>query len=207
MTPRRAPNAHARGVTLGEGRETDLGRRKAFKDSGSTILVLSNGKNTEKQYLGALKRERWGQPFHISFKNYAPLALVDHGISEKINSGYDHVWCVCDVDNFNVADALKKADVCGVRIALSEPCFEVWLILHKVDWRRSFQNAKEAERELKKILPKWDKANLKMEDFRADIEVAAHRAKKLGEPPNNNPSSSMWQLVEFLKLVDEKNVN
>lgn len=106
-----------------------------------------------------------------------------------------------------MVDALKKADVCGVRIALSEPCFEVWLILHKVDWRRSFQNAKEAERELKKILPKWDKANLKMEDFRADIEMATHRAKKLGEPPNNNPSSSMWQLVEFLKPVDEKSVN
>lgn len=57
MTPKRAPNARARGVMLGEGREADLGRRKPFKDSGSTILVLSNGKNTEKQYLGALKRE------------------------------------------------------------------------------------------------------------------------------------------------------
>ncbi len=102
-----------------------------------------------------------------------------------------------------MADAARLAEQCGVEVALSQPCFEVWLILHKKDCRKTFQNAKEAERALLKILPSWNKSNLRMEDFWDDIEVAIRRAKALGDPPDDNPSTSVWKLMEFLRIADE----
>ncbi|WP_020543597.1 RloB family protein [Nonomuraea coxensis] len=143
------------------------------------MLILTNGVKTEKQYFDALRKHAWGNPFHVSVKNCAPIALVESAMAEKSNA-------------------------CGIGMALSQPCFEVWLILHKKDFRKSAHHAKEVEAELSKILPRWDKSTLRMEDFWEGIEDAIRRAKALGEPPESNPSTAVWEVMEVLRASAEE---
>ncbi|PSL58061.1 RloB-like protein [Saccharothrix carnea] len=45
------------------------------------------------------------------------------------------VWCVVDVDNFDVAAAVEEADSAKVNLAVRNPCSELWLLLHFADHR------------------------------------------------------------------------
>jgi hypothetical protein len=47
------------------------------------------------------------------------------------NLAFDEVWCVFDVDEHpKLADARVQARDNGVNVAISNPCFELWLVLH-----------------------------------------------------------------------------
>lgn len=47
------------------------------------------------------------------------------------NLRYEEVWCVFDVDEHpKVEEARRMALDNGLRLAMSNPCFELWLILH-----------------------------------------------------------------------------
>lgn len=43
---------------------------------------------------------------------------------------YVYVWAVTDTDEFSIGEAQTEARQQGVGLALSNPCFEVWLIDH-----------------------------------------------------------------------------
>ena len=43
------------------------------------------------------------------------------------------------------------------------------------------------------------KTTLNFADFRDGIDKAIARAKRLGEPPDANPSTAVWRLIESLK--------
>ncbi len=114
---------------------------------------------------------------------------------------YDEVWCVLDTELSDglvsrLLDAARRADV---RLALSSPCFEFWLILHLDDHTRPFQSAKEAKQRLNALLPGWSEAGTRYPDFAAGVRSACDRARRLqpddGERPRN-PSSTAWRLVE-----------
>lgn len=185
-------------VAVGQGRETKLGRRRPFRDSRSIALLVTNGLKTEKQYFVALRTEDWTHPFHVTTKNGSPAALVEFAASEKNNSDYDSVWCVCDIDSFDVTDALETAETADIGLALSVPCFEFWLLLHLVDCRKPFQNANELKREIRKHIRDWDKTRLRFADFREGVQEAVKRAKALEPPPDSNPSTSVWMIIEAL---------
>ena len=49
---------------------------------------------------------------------------------------YDEVWCVFDVDAHpNLQEAVIQARDNGIKLAISSPCFELWLLLHFRDHR------------------------------------------------------------------------
>lgn len=116
------------------------------------------------------------------------------------------MWCVLDTElDPELTERLaQEAKQGGVQLALSTPCFEVWLILHHTVWRRSFQSADEARKELERLLPGWRKAGTSFDDFRDGVASACGRARDLdpsGEDHMKNPSTSVWKLVE--KFVDD----
>ncbi|HBF80999.1 MAG TPA: hypothetical protein DD420_14035 [Streptomyces sp.] len=47
---------------------------------------------------------------------------------------YDQVWCVIDVEaptpHSSLSDALRLAERHGIEVALTNPCFELWILLH-----------------------------------------------------------------------------
>ena len=105
--------------------------------------------------------------------------------------------------NSTLKAAVATATERGVELALSLPSFEIWLILHLSAGCPRFNNATQAGRHLKSLLPNWDKTGLKFSDFSAGVFDAVVRAKRLGEPPDANPSTAVWRLVESLRNPSE----
>ena len=96
------------------------------------FLILTNGKQTEKNYFEAI-RANYKSIFKISvkFMNDDPVALVNHAIAEK--TPRNRVWCVFDKDEFlsaSIDQAMKTAKENEIGVAFSNMAFEVWLIDH-----------------------------------------------------------------------------
>jgi RloB-like protein len=94
---------------------------------------------------------------------------------------------------------VENARASEVWLALSVPCFEIWLILHLSEGCPGFNNAAQAGVYLSKLLGTWDKTRLNFDDFRAGVFDAVTRAKRLGTPPDANPSTAAWELIESLR--------
>ncbi|MGB3414835.1 MAG: RloB family protein [Microbacteriaceae bacterium] len=122
---------------------------------------------------------------------------------------YDRVWVVTDVDDYakEIESLTVEAVRAGITLAVSNPCFEVWMIAH---CRYSTQNytSKSAQKlasELGLIASTQRKSpNIKMlEGHFVEAEEHAHRLRKhhanLGSKfPNDNPSTGVNILIRSL---------
>jgi RloB-like protein len=198
--PRSAQRRSTRGVRY----ETDLTRRIDIRAQRRTVLVVTNGERTERDYLDALKEERWViVTLRVKFERGTSEDVVVRAVRVRASDEYDNVWAVCDVDEEDVSAAIQQAKDGEVDLALSMPCFEVWLILHHSSRCPGFNNATQADVYLRKFVPAWDKTNLRFSDFRDGVANAVERAKQLGEPPQANPSTAVWRLVESIREDSE----
>jgi hypothetical protein len=183
--------------------ETNLRRNVDTRREQRVILIVTNGKKTEKDYFEAINEESWvaASNIQVKFKNGSPAAAVKYAINEA--GGYTETWVVCDVDHYDTTLAIASARRYGVFLALSRPSFEVWLILHLFEGCSPFDNALQAGVRLTELLPTWDKTELNFDDFRAGVLEAEKRARRLteiyGEPPVGNPSTDVWKIIESLR--------
>jgi hypothetical protein len=134
----------------------------------------------------------------------------------------DELWMLLDTDHCIVKGhiksfnrAIKDAGKQGIKIALSRPCFELWLLLHHVDESAvaSLKNARESEAALREILGgQYDKTNLKIEHYPlAAIRNAYLRSKRLDEAvaggsiPEGNTSRVylIWQAILSKSLASQ----
>ena len=193
---------HGQGVR-GFRRDTDLQRWPNTREQRRSILIVTNGNRTEVDYFEALRQENWVTAGKVKpkFEHGDPATIVLRAATIRDEGDYDEAWAVCDVDEFDVKSAIASATANDVRLALSAPCFEVWLILHLSERCPGFNDAAQAGSHLKKLLRTWDKKSLRFEDFRAGVEGAATRAGRLGDPPDANPSSAVWRLVKSLRAL------
>ena len=122
-------------------------RHEAFRDA-RIIVVASEGKDTERIYLHALANEFSNPRVHVH--------ILERNEDEQNNSSPEHVlkqlndykgqyaleaddelWLVIDKDRWTEAMLSRVAAVCVqdnfMHMALSNPCFELWLLLHLVD--------------------------------------------------------------------------
>lgn len=180
-------------------------RREAAK-----ILVVAEGEKTEPQYFEGLAAHLNAQAVQvISLRSIGlgrdPLRVVREALSrrqtEEANGDpYDSVWCVVDVDQHaTLESACSYAKRHKLDIAVSSPCFEIWLLWHFQD-HAAWITADTLSAKLKKFgindknLPPtfpYDKyPNAKL---RADKCVEIRLSHK---PPN--PSSSVSSLVDVL---------
>ena len=86
----------------------------------------------------------------------------------------------------SVAKLFNKA----VQLAHSNPCFEVWLLLHfeELDTSSKFQGSKDLENRLKELLGTYNKTRLDLARFnKENAAIAACRAEK-----RDNSSTDRW---------------
>lgn len=108
------------------------------------------------------------------------------------NSGcYDEVWCVIDVDEFDIEPTVRLAKESGVRLAVSNPCFELWLFLHQEDYNSTnyVDGYDDAVARLRNYLPNYDKSQLDFADCASGVSRAIEKAKVLD--PGKNPSTDV----------------
>jgi hypothetical protein len=195
------PSKGNRPRNSGFRRETDLARRANTRAERRSVLIVTNGVRTEVDYFGAIRSEPWvtADKITVKFRSGEPIAVVLRAAEIRDDNAYDEAWAVCDVDEFATEAAIAAAAGREVGLALSLPSFEIWLILHVSESCPGFNNAKQTGRYLKSLLPNWDKTGLKFSDFSAGVFDAVERAKRLGEPPDANPSTAVWRLIESLR--------
>nr|WP_285744392.1 RloB family protein [Lentzea sp. NBRC 105346] len=158
------------------------------------VLVVCGGQRTEPDYFAGLRISRQAR-LKVRVKADSPENLVKYAKSVFSKDEYDAAWCVVDVDHFDIDAATRLAAQSGIELAVSNPCFEVWLLLHHVDHKAFVKDGKAACALLGKHVPGYDK-KLDFAVFEAGVEAAVERAKALDEP--GNPSTGVWRLVENL---------
>ena len=119
----------------------------------TTILIVGEGEKTERNYFRGLTGEEAVRArFTVTVKKghgRSPEDVVKEAIdykkaAEHRGPGYDEVWCVLDVEGQNKRDSLNRAVASakdnGIRLCLSNPCFEIWLLCHFVKRARSYND-------------------------------------------------------------------
>jgi hypothetical protein len=102
-------------------------------------------------------------------------------------------------------DAKEQARQNSIEVAVSNPCFEIWLILHFQDHTAWLDN-NDARRVRRKLDNSTDKG-LNAAAYMPLVADAARRAVELDNRhlrdvvsfPNNNPSSGMHRLIATVK--------
>lgn len=155
--------------------------------------MVSGGEKTESQYFSGLRLTR-RVPITVKYKVDAPHNLVGYAarLRDQYREEFDAVWCVVDVDEFDIPAAVRLAGRTQVNLAVSNPCFEVWLLLHFADHRAHVTDYRAARDLLARHVPGYDK-KLDFATFDPRVEDAVARAALLGP---GNPSSGVGRLVE-----------
>jgi hypothetical protein len=117
---------------------------------------------------------------------------------------YDEIWCVFDVDEHaKLADARQQARDNGIELAVSNPCFELWALLH-FQSQTAYLERQAARSRLKTHLPGYDK-DIPFARLRAGYEEAVRRAAHLESRceerrcPGDNPSTGVHRLTERIR--------
>lgn len=184
-------------------RESSQRRREPVRRSRPLILLVCGAKCTERQYFAGLRDSLDNRAVDIVITQQAksPLQVVNYASSYLQHSAkdFDEVWCVVDVDDFDLVPAVRAAKRAGVELVVSNPCFEVWLLLHHEDHRSALPQCSAAHQRLTGHVPGYDKTRLDFVSFSKGVAVATRRAKAIepsGARHECNPSTSVWRLVE-----------
>ena len=198
----------------------DLARRTGTRIR-RPVLIVCEGKKTEQIYLNALRTHYRLATVDVKIhgEGAGPLEVVQRAIdltaerrrAAKRSCGvppYEEVWCVFDREASNepksFPEAVQLARHHQIRLAVSNPSFEYWYLLHFVETSRAFQHAREVLDELRKdgCIPGYQKNQDVFHLLRERTTEAHDRAEQLHmrhpdieHDPYPNPSTLVYQLV------------
>lgn len=181
----------------------------------SLVVIASEDQYAVKQYF---------QMFHSSRIQFVVLETQDGASSPKhlmtrletylkefdIGPG-DQFWLVLDRDHWchanhiqNLSDALTSCRQKEISVAISDPCFELWLLLHFVDHpRKPGLTCKDLGALIKLDQGAYNKLkvynlDIQIEDVRAAVDRAASRPVKSCEIPKQEYSTAVYLIVQSL---------
>jgi RloB-like protein len=199
-------------------RDRRSGRRLPFREPKPIILIVCEGENTEPQYFKGLIRacQNPRVEIYVAAEHGVPKTLVETAKVHKNkaesdarregdeNRAYDSVWCVFDVDDHpHVHDAQQMAHDNDIRVAISNPCFELWLLLHFRE-NPGMQPRHKLRKMLVNYVPGYDK-NVKYATYSDGYQPAVTRAERMdtiaerdGES-GRNPTTGVYKLTESIR--------
>ena len=194
------------------------GRRTAFREPGKVILIVCEGGETEPIYFKQLRYKLGLNPKSIHVEadcGNAPINVVDRAIELEKAKGinYDQIWCVFDTEekgkNSTLLAAKDKAEAHKFCLAISNPCFEQWFLLHYENTARPFIKCAEVESYLKhNHLSHYDKSKPPVDDLFQKLDTALANAKILraarkssGDDVLSSTMTNVDLLVKQLKAL------
>jgi len=187
-------------------RSRPLGRKENTRAPKITFYIYCEGENTEPGYIDALRaaHPEWlvelepirgpGAPANLVRSAKSKLEEIRRKSTKTKQSfeGQDQVWALFDDDaRKTIPDALDQARVHGVGIGYSNPCFELWLILHQCDFDKVLPH-KAVQKHFEKICPEYQRWGAWMMRFaeRNGLKLLARKTATLSKtrPP---PSTTL----------------
>jgi hypothetical protein len=189
-------------VRKGYKRAKRLGRRAPFREPKSLILILCGGDVTEPSYFHGLvkKYHNAAVATKIVRGKADPIDLLNTADWHLVSEQLDEIWCVTDVNGLftRVMEAFERVDeIAKIRLAISNPCFELWLLLHFEGRTAAVGRCRDLARAVRRYVPNYVKA-VDFRLFESGVEDAIQRASALksDEVRCPNPSTGVWELVE-----------
>jgi hypothetical protein len=181
-------------------------------------LIVCEGRRTEPAYFRALAADL-RHPLvvlTVDDKGGTPRTLVERADRRKRLAErearsmrdaflrFDEVWCVFDVDEHpHLAAARRHAHDQGICLAVSNPSFELWALLH-FKAQTAFLDRHAVGSRLREFLPGYRKL-IPFERLKPHYHLAVRRAMLLarrGESvglPGGNPSTGVYLLTERIR--------
>lgn len=98
------------------------------------VLIVCGGRETEKQYFQGLRAAERNPAVRVVIKANpgSPTEVVRHAekLRRQAPDEFEDVWCVFDVDEYGIEESVTTARRLGIGVAISNPCFELWLLMH-----------------------------------------------------------------------------
>jgi hypothetical protein len=195
-----------------------LRRRRPFRPPRPRFLIVCEGTQTEPGYFREIRHlEQSIIELELS-PGGEPKALVERAVEKKKtaertaksqqdeNHCYDQVWCVFDIDEHRlVPEAKQQARENGIELAVSNPCFELWALLHFRDQRAHIERGP-LHHECKQYIPGYDK-RLPTAQLIPLLDDALRRARDLDQwqasrgCDGENPSTGVYRLMERIRKM------
>lgn len=199
--------------------------RKPRRDEPNTILIVTEGKKTEKEYFNFLINQlRVGADVNFPRNgDSAPISVVNRARKEieRDNNRYEIIYCVFDKDDRSISsydeaismikDLNRTYNNIKVSAIPSVPSIEYWLYLHDSYLDKPYLTARDLERDLKRIpqFNRYDKS-IPIELFRYLFNnrktAAEHAARSLTDGKNRveklyheNPSTRIHIILNKLE--------
>ncbi len=202
----------------------DLKRRSAKRAPKQRFVIFCEGEKTEPAYFEALRH-------HCSSSLIEVKPLPAQGVPDTLTKSAlekakqlrrkttdsfeqrDEIWAVFDRDEHPKFDeAVQRCESNGVGVGRSNPCFELWLILHHQNFDRpDGRHAVQAHCE--RVCAGYDKHSSKTPDcsgLPAHVDAAIKRAEdQLARRKNEGeefgcPSTTVGRLVQAILEAAEK---
>jgi len=189
--------------------QLDMTRRRSSKRKSITrhiekrIIIATEGSETEPQYFESLRKEfklRNVKLLKRSKTKSSPsnvIASLDKEKS-KIERKYgknkkDEYWVVIDKDEWQLEKVVEQIETKDYRLADSNPCFELWLLLHyeSLDRLRGLEGSAatggcaSVEKELKKFDETYNKSRYEPGKYIEKINKAIKNAKETDTQPDD----------------------
>lgn len=172
-------------VIAPEGSKTEPQYFAMFANSSCTVKVLSDRHKSD--------------PLHV-------MRRVERYLRQNDRRPGDEIWLVIDRDTWAKEKLAAVHAGCrekGFGLAVSNPCFEYWLLLHFDDGHGAGTANTSCSR-LKAHLPDYEKGRVNERKLQEGINQAIERARRQDVPPcadwPRKAGTTVYRLVE--KLMD-----
>ena len=141
-------------------------RRFQRRPQRRRILIVCEGKETERNYFDQLRREGWAKEnLAVTVKrgkggSREQIARFAVRLKKEANTAcepFDKVWCVMDVEKPTDRDdcrvALRILGGHEIEPCLSNPAFEVWLLSH---FQRTTNSYLDCDAVIRDLTPIWN---------------------------------------------------
>ncbi len=199
-----------------------LRRQVHTRRAKAKFTLYTEGQNTEPEYFYALQRTLDGALIRIEpvAAVGVPTTIAERAIEEaakfakvrKKDSSFsenDQIWAVFDRDeHLRIDEVYRKCERSGVGVAFSDPCFELWLILHLQDYDQTLDRH-QIQRYLGELLPDYDRNRSKSTDCNklvSELERACSRSagllgRRLREAPENREPPNLSRPYTTVHLL------
>lgn len=171
-------------------RKRPIERKSGKLRDARLIVIATEGEKTEKAYFDYFSRhetriqiviipscEGKSAPKHVLDRLKLYKKTID--LSPK-----DELWLVIDKDRWSdkeLARISSEARRFHFKLALSNPCFELWLFFHLANLTEEIEekNCEFFKTELRRILGAYNPSNIEIERFLPGLDAAISRAESL----------------------------
>lgn len=180
------------------------------RERNKIILIATEGRNkTEKTYFREFNRMMNGIKITIATGNNTdPVGIVEDAKKTADNKGIDaasgdKLYAVFDTDFDKIQQIQEARSIArenDINVILSNPCFEVWILLHFQYSTHPFRSNNEVFDELIKEWPEYKKNISSFQSIQNKRETAITNAEKLIE---FHQKSSTKPEIEYLNPATE----